>query len=160
MGQLNLEPMAIPNLAPGCTPKNVVQPHNVQYLRASCFIPAQAPSQAFYDAAAPMGCDHTFAYPTCMNLLGTLGRNVIVGPGLVNLDASIVKDTHVTKISESFDVQFRAEFFNLANHTNFAPPTANLEALDPKGAPSPGFGQITAQQVPSREIQFGLKVSW
>jgi len=160
MGQLNLEPMAIPNLAPGCTPKNVVQPHNVQYLRASCFIPAQASSQAFYDAAAPMGCDHTFAYPTCMNLLGTLGRNVIVGPGLVNLDASIVKDTHITKISESFDVQFRAEFFNLANHTNFAPPTANLEALDPKGAPSPGFGQITAQQVPSREIQFGLKVSW
>jgi hypothetical protein len=160
MGQLNSEPMAIPSLASGCTPKNLVQPKNVQYLKASCFINAQAPSQAFYDAPAPMGCDHTHAFPTCINLLGTLGRNVITGPGLINADASIVKDTHISRISENFNIQFRAEFFNLANHTNFAPPTNNLEAIDATGAPIDGFGQIDAQQVPSREIQFGLKVSW
>lgn len=160
MGQLNSEPMAIPSLASGCTPKNLVNPHNVQYFNPACFTNAQAPSQAFYDAAAPMGCDHSFAFPTCMNLLGTLGRNVIIGPGMVNLDASIVKDTHITKISESFDVQFRAEFFNLANHTNFAAPVNGLEVFDSSGALVGGFGQIDAQQVPSREIQFGLKISW
>jgi hypothetical protein len=160
MGQLNSEPMAIPSLASGCTPRNLVHPHNVQYLGPACFINAQAPSQAFYDAAVPMGCDHSFAFPTCMNLLGTLGRNVIIGPGLVNADVSIVKDTHITRISESFNVQFRAEFFNLANHTNFAPPTNGLEVFDATGAPVDGFGQVDAQQVPSREIQFGLKISW
>jgi hypothetical protein len=160
MGQLNSEPMAIPSLASGCTPGNVVQPHNVQYLKASCFINAQAPSLAFYNAPSPMGCDHRLAYPNCINLLGTLGRNVITGPGLVNLDASIVKDTHIRKISEAFDVQFRAEFFNIANHTNFAPPIDNLEAIDSTGSPVGGFGQIDSVQVPSREIQFGLKFSW
>jgi hypothetical protein len=160
MGQLNSEPMAIPSLAPGCTPSNVVQPHNVQYLKASCFINAQAPSLAFYNAPSPMGCDHSQPFPTCMNLLGTLGRNVITGPGLINLDASIVKDTHISKISEHFMVQFRAEFFNIANHTNFAPPIDNLEAIDSTGAPVGGFGQIDSVQVPSREIQFGLKFSW
>jgi hypothetical protein len=160
MGQLNSEPLAIPSLASGCTPKNLVQPKNVQYFKASCFINAVAPSQAFYSAASPMGCDKTFAYPTCINLLGTLGRNVITGPGLINLDASIVKDTHISKISEKFDIQFRAEFFNIANHTNFAPPVNNLEAFDNTGAPVDGFGVITDQQVSSREIQFGLKFSW
>jgi Carboxypeptidase regulatory-like domain len=160
MGQLNLEPLAIPSLAPGCTPRNVVNPGQVQYLNASCFINAQAPSQAFYDAPSPMGCSHAFAFPTCINLLGTLGRNVITGPGLINVDASIVKDTHISKISESFDVQFRAEFFNIANHVNFAPPVNNLEALDATGAPVGGFGQITGLQVPAREIQFGLKLIW
>ena len=59
MGQFNSEPMAIPSLAPGCTPGNLVQSHNVQYLKASCFTNAQAPSLAFYNAPAPMGCDHT-----------------------------------------------------------------------------------------------------
>ena len=82
---------------------------------------------------------------------------MITGPGLVNLDASIVKDT---KISERFNVQFRAEFFNITNTTNFAPPIDNLEAIDATGAPVGGFGQIDSQQVPSREIQFGLKFSW
>ena len=160
MGQLNSEPLAIPSLASGCTPKNVVSPHNVQYLNSSCFINAQAPNQAFYNAPSPMGCDHTLAFPTCINLLGTLGRNVITGPGLVNLDASIVKDTRIPRISETFNVQFRAEFFNIANHTNFAPPIDNLEAIDSTGSPVGGFGQIDSVQVPSREIQFGLKFSW
>jgi hypothetical protein len=162
MGQLNAEPMAIPSLATGCTPKNVVQPGNVQYLKASCFINAQAPSQAFYNA----NCDNNtaafpaHAYPTCINLLGTLGRNVITGPGLINLDASIVKDTHIRKISENFNIQFRAEFFNITNRTNFAPPVDNLEAIGANGVPVGGFGLIDSQQVPSREIQFGLKVMW
>jgi hypothetical protein len=73
---------------------------------------------------------------------------------------SPVKNTKVSKISENFAVQFRAEFFNVLNHTNFAPPTDNLEAFDNTGAPVSGFGQITATQVPNREIQFALKFTW
>ena len=38
----------------------------------------------------------------------------------VNTDFSIIKDTRVPKISEAFNVQFRAEFFNIFNHANFS----------------------------------------
>lgn len=160
MGQLNGEPMAIPSLAKGCTTKNVVQPGNVQYLKADCFIPAQAPSQAFYSAKAPYGCDPTYAYPTCMNLFGTLGRNSIQGPNLKTVDFSLMKDFAVSSISEGFHAQFRAEFFNFFNHPNFQAPVDNLEALDPTGQPEPGFGQIDSTLTPGREIQFGLKLLW
>jgi hypothetical protein len=159
-GQLNGEPMAIPDLAPGCTPKNAVQPGKVQYIKPQCFINAVAPSRAFYNAPAPLGCDKSFAYPTCINLLGNLGRNSLTGPALFNIDFSTVKDTHVTRISETFDVQFRAELFNALNHPNFAPPVNNLEALSATGTPVPGFGLIDHTQTPGREIQFALKLIW
>jgi hypothetical protein len=164
MGQLNGEPLAIPMLAAGCTPGNVINPGSVNYLKPTCFQNQTAPSQAFYNAAPPYGCDPAFAYPTCMNLLGTgprtLKRNSIVGPGMFDMDFSAVKDFPINKISETFHAQFRAEFFNVLNHTNLAPPVNNLEAIDASGAPVPGFGEITGTQVPSREIQFALKLIW
>jgi len=169
MGQLNGEPLGIPDLASGCTPKNltervVIPQVGVQYLKPSCFINPVAPSQAFFNAPAPLGCDKS-AVPaganplTCMNLLGNLGRNSITGPGQFNVDFSLVKDTHVPKVSEAFDVQFRAEFFNLFNHPNLGPVDSGLlEPLDATGQPVQGFGVIDATQSPEREIQFGLKV--
>jgi hypothetical protein len=160
MGQLNAEPLAIPDYASGCNSKNIVQPGQVQYLRAGCLINAVAPSQAFYNAPAPLGCDKSFAYPTCINLLGNEGRNQIIGPGLMNLDFSLMKDNPIRRISENFDIQFRAEFFNVLNHTNFAPPVDNLEAIDASGNPIPGFGVIDSTQTDNREIQFGIKISW
>jgi len=60
LGQNNSEPMTIPDLAPGCTPGNAVQPGNLQYLKASCFIYAQAPNQAF----ATANCNQTPAFGT------------------------------------------------------------------------------------------------
>jgi hypothetical protein len=171
LGQINQEPMSIPDLAAGCTPQNAVQPGKIQYLKPSCFIYPLAPNQAFATAncdqnpplgdngvpitLAALGVDPL----SCVNLLGHLPRNSIIGPGLFNVDMSLIKDNHIRKISENFNVQFRAEFFNLLNHTNFAPPINNLVALDP--GPVDGFGQIdTPTQVPMREIQFALKVVW
>jgi Carboxypeptidase regulatory-like domain/TonB-dependent Receptor Plug Domain/TonB dependent receptor len=154
MGQLNSEPLAIPDRIPGCKLSNPGNPN--QYINANCLTNAQAPSAAFYTA----NCDKSFPAPTCINLLGNLGRNAIIGPGLINVDFSLVKNTKVPKISENFNVQFRAEFFNILNHPNFAPPVNNLEAFDPSGNLTPGFGQITNLQVPSREIQFALKFLW
>ena len=160
MGQLNGEPMAIPTLAPGCNTHNVVSPGNVQYLNPNCFIPAQAPSQAFYNAPAPLGCDKSYPYPTCMNLFGTLGRNSIIGPSLFNMDFSLMKDFALSNVKEGFHAQFRAEFFNVLNHTNFQAPVDNLESLSPTGTVEPGFGQIDSTLTPNREIQFGLKLLW
>jgi hypothetical protein len=170
MGQLNGEPMAIPDRVPGCvlTNPSTGRHGSLQYINPGCFINAVAPSAAFFNAPSPMGCDKTFPMSnpslnplTCINLLGNLGRNTVIGPGLTNIDMSMTKDTHIKKISEAFDVQFRAEFFNIVNRTNFAPPNAgNLEALSSTGTTPPGFGVLTATQVPNREIQFALKLVW
>ena len=168
LGQNNSEPMDIPSLAPGCTPKNLVQPGNIQYLKPQCFTYPIAPSQAFWNTncnqttfapQGPSGTPASFGLNplTCTNLMGNLPRNAIIGPGLFNIDMSLIKDNHISKFGENFNIQFRAEFFNILNRTNFAPPTDNLDVLDPLAVD--GFGQIDQQtQVPMREIQFALKI--
>ncbi len=60
--------------------------------------------------------------------LGNLGRDTLIGPGLFNLDFAVMKDTRIRKSSETFDVQFRAEVFNITNHPNFALPVAGVFA--------------------------------
>jgi len=49
-------------------------------------------------------------------------RNILTGSGLAELDTSLYKNIRVKRISESFNIQFRAEFFNVLNRANFAPP--------------------------------------
>jgi hypothetical protein len=158
MGQLNSAPIAIPDRVAGCALTNPSSGRHgsLQYVNPACFINAQAPDQTFYNA----NCDKSFAFPTCINLLGNLGRNTVIGPGLVNVDFSMVKNIKIPKISENFNIQFRTEFFNVLNHANFAPPVDNLLAIDSTGAPVDGFGQLTSLQVPTREIQFALKIVW
>ena len=83
------------------------------------------------------------------------------------------KNTRITKISETFAIQFRAEFFNILNRANFAPPVANLDVLGgavppftnpvapyTTGMGAAPFGQLTTTQAPERQIQFGVKVIW
>jgi len=71
---------------------------------------------------------------------------VCCGPGINNWDFTIQKNTPV---SERVTTQFRAEFFNLFNHTQFYNPIGNSS--------SPQFGQIV-QAKPPRLIQFAFKV--
>jgi len=169
LGQNNSEPMDVLSLAPGCTPKNVVQSGNLQYLRPECFTYPLAPNQAFATAncnqtpaLGPKGATGTLASfgldpLTCTNLLGNVPRNSIIGPGLFNIDMSVIKDNHIAKFGENFDIQFRAEFFNILNRTNFQAPTDNIVNMDPLQVDS--FGVIDQNtQVPMREIQFALKI--
>jgi hypothetical protein len=79
---------------------------------------------------------------------------------LINLDFSLFKNNKIRRISEDFNIQFRAELFNVLNHTNFAPPTDNLAMFDGSGAPIAGAGQLTATATPSRQIQFAMKFIW
>jgi hypothetical protein len=83
---------------------------------------------------------------------GNLGRGVYSGPGLANVDASLFKTTAIT---ERTNLQFRAEFFNVLNHTNFGTPNATVFS---SGAISPSAGLITTTATTSRQIQFGLKL--
>ena len=168
MGQLDSEPLAIPDRVPGCplTLPSTGRHGNLQYINPACFIFPVAPA-----GINPLtSCDQAFVAAnagapgvspnTCINLLGNLRRNPVVGPGLINLDYSMVKDTKISKISDTFDVQFRAEFFNIMNHANFAPPTANLDVLSGPTIGSAPFGRLTTTQTPERQIQFGLKLIW
>jgi hypothetical protein len=83
---------------------------------------------------------------------GNVGRGVYNGPGLANLDLSLLKDT---RIRERAQLQLRAEFFNLLNHTNLGTPNATVFS---NGAISSSAGIITATATTSRQIQFGLKL--
>jgi hypothetical protein len=100
------------------------------------------------------------AVGTCSNLLGNAGRNGLIGPGLVNVDLGVFKNNRITKISENFNVQFRAELFNVFNHSNFASPIDNSTLFDSTGAPVPGAGLIDQTATSSRQVQFGLKIIW
>jgi hypothetical protein len=83
---------------------------------------------------------------------GNVGRGVLTGPGLADLDLSLFKTTH---IAERSSLQFRAEFFNTLNRPNFASPNATVFSGT---SISPSAGLITSTATTSRQIQFGLKL--
>ena len=171
-GLLNSDDWAFPNRlnTPGCaTPTNPGNPNN--YLKTQCFTVPTAPDMAFWNAncdPAPPSLGGPIAGSNlpalaCFNLRGNSGRNTITGPGLMNLDFSVFKNNAIKRISESFNVQFRAEFFNVLNRANFALPSIALfrtDIFDGTGTPSPTAGVLTSTATPGREIQFALKFVW
>jgi len=87
---------------------------------------------------------------------GNVGRNILQGPRLVETDLSLTK---IFSFSERLKLQFRSEFFNVFNRTNFNVPNPVVFA-SATGVPSPTAGVITATSTTSRQIQFGLKLLW
>lgn len=91
---------------------------------------------------------------------GNEGRNVLIGPDLKVFDLTLIKKTPIT---ERVNMEFRAEVFNLFNHTNFAGPEANNRAIfvgvdaNGNGIVPASFGQLTKTATSSRQIQFGVK---
>jgi hypothetical protein len=96
--------------------------------------------------------------------LGNAGRNILEGPGMANVDFSLVKDTPVHKLGEAAKLEFRAEIFNILNHPNFAEPSRNVFAGSAAGsgsnleAPLSTAGVIASTLTPSRQVQFALKL--
>ncbi|HWC15829.1 MAG TPA: hypothetical protein VG498_02405, partial [Terriglobales bacterium] len=100
-----------------------------------------------------------FAFPNPGTRLGNAGRNSIRGPGLQEFDTSLIKSTHVPKISENFIVQFRAEMFNVANRVNYGTPLkASTFLFSQTGAPISSAGQLTQTSTSSRQVQFAIKL--
>ena len=79
---------------------------------------------------------------------GTAGRTTVIGPGIINWDTSIRKNTDIT---ERLHTEFRAEFFNLANHANW------LLTGSGRDFGNSAFGTVQNTLDP-RIIQFGLKL--
>jgi hypothetical protein len=162
LGIGNSDPWDFPNRlgGPGC--QSLVNPGNPQhYIKTGCFAIPTAPSANFYAA----NCNPNLGTaPQCFNLLGNAGRNILIGPGLSSLDFSLYKNNYIriNRILENVNVQFRAEFFNILNHANFAVPSlpSNTDIFDSTGAPNPAAGVLTSTTTTAREIQFGLKVIW
>ena len=93
------------------------------------------------------------------SIRGTLFPVVERKTSSIPIDFSVFKNNRISRISETFNLQFRAEFFNVLNHTNFAP-TSNLSPFNANGTPNTLFGQLTSTQVNNRVIQLALKVVW
>jgi hypothetical protein len=120
------------------------------------------------------GCDETanqsrqhWINASCFTLpatgtVGNLGKNTVTGPGYTAMDFALSKDTRVL---ERVNVQFRAEIFNILNHTNFGLPVLNAftAVAGLNGSPAgitgnaSNAGQITSIVGTSRQIQLGVK---
>jgi hypothetical protein len=87
---------------------------------------------------------------------GNVGRNVLQGPALAELDLSLTKKF---SIRERFNLQFRVESFNLLNRANLNAPNPVVFAAA-SGGPSPTAGVSTSTSTSSRQLQLGLKLLW
>jgi hypothetical protein len=167
LGNGGADGFGIPNRIAGCDPinHNYVGSPTPVYINANCYtlptVAASSPLAAqcanFPKAAAPPPSGQVY----CANLLGNAGRNTIVGPRLVNIDFSATKNNPIKRISETFNIQFRAEIFNIFNHSNFNPPLPYAGGLvfneDGSNAQA---GDIRDRSTEPRDVQFALKLIW
>lgn len=96
--------------------------------------------------------------------VGNVGRDTLVGPGYADWDLSLLK---ATRLTEQTRLQFRAEFFNILNHTNLQLPNEVVYSSGPTQGTvanqnaaavlSPTAGVITSAAT-TRQIQLGVKL--
>jgi hypothetical protein len=115
-----------PDQVAGCDPYAADhRPPKLQWINASCFTAA-------------------------VGHLGNANRVPVVGPDFVNTDFSIIKQFALPR--EGMGLNFRAEFFNLFNHAQFASPVNDFSA--------PGFGSVNSTVNNPRLVQFALKLTF
>jgi hypothetical protein len=126
-----------PSLAPGFTHETAVRGGPDQYFDPAAFL------------LQPAGT------------LGNLGRGTFIGPDLRTLDLAAMKNFVVPKFGDAGRIQFRCEVFNMLNRANFSTPAlaAFSGAVDGE-RPLSSLGRIRATVTSSRQIQFGLRVSF
>jgi len=82
---------------------------------------------------------------------GNLTRNLYRNPGLVQIDASVLKNNHLPWLGEAGNLQLRFDFINVLNHPN-------LGAVDPNMGDA-GFGKV-GTALNARQLQLGVRVSF
>ena len=96
-----------------------------------------------------------------VNTRGNLGRNTLIGPGLVSIDASLVKRFSV---GGPRTLEVKIEAFNLPNRPNFAIPSGRIAftgvAVDGSPVIAPTWGRITSTVTTSRQMQEGAKLTF
>ena len=121
----------------------------------------QTPDQVKDEVATPgnVGDDGTYFDTTAFARVtqvrfGNVGRNTMRGPGVVNLDLSLFR---TFQVKDQFQLQVRAESFNITNTPHFSNPNGNVN--------SSNFGKVLSTQTAyalgrSREFRFGLRVTF
>jgi len=130
----NANSLIRPNLVAGCDPN--AGPHTLnEWFNTACF-------------TQPIG-----------GQLGNASRAPVTGPDFVNTDFSVIKQFKLPW--ENMGLNFRAEFFNLFNHAQFATPNSTSSLATPDFATlGSGFGSINATVNNPRLVQFGLKLTF
>jgi hypothetical protein len=82
---------------------------------------------------------------------GNAGRNILVGPGLATVDASLAKSVRIRE--SGMAVTFRLEAFNILNHPNYDLPQANISQTNL-------VGSISSTTVEARQVQFALRLDF
>jgi hypothetical protein len=152
LGLRSSDTFDFPNVVPGCNP--ISKQNKVHYINSACYsYPAETSN---YNP-----------------ILGNSRRNSINGPGLQDFDMSLVKNNYIPRFGESFNIQFRAELFNIFNRPNYANPLKAATQLfssapTPSATnPNPGVfvgpaissaGALTATATTARQTQFALKI--
>jgi hypothetical protein len=173
LGLASTDTWDFPDRVGGAGCNSLVNAGNVNgYIKTQCLtIPAAPVSFSNICSQQTLPTQQPFAPSppgqiTCTNRRGNLGRNALTGPPLKNFDFSLFKNMPVKGISETFNIQFRAEIFNIFNHPNFAPPLNHLAVFTQSSADPTqldtvaGAGQLDSTVTTSRQIQFGLKLIW
>jgi hypothetical protein len=141
---------------PGCSGNPVNLADKFNYLNRSCFTFPQGVTVSQSSSTAANGTVTTVRtfYPQ----FGNERRNSLTGPGINDVDLSLVKITPLNRIHEGFHAEFRMEAFNVLNHPMFqVPGRTSTGVFNATGTPL--TSQIlTATSVDEREIQFGLKL--
>ena len=88
---------------------------------------------------------------------GNLGRNTMIGPGFSTADFSILKSFHFGA-EDGKRVQFRAEFFNIANHTNFDLPSRRI--FSSRSRIENNAGRIRDTVARPRQVQLALRIEF
>ncbi|HUS06560.1 MAG TPA: TonB-dependent receptor [Bryobacteraceae bacterium] len=127
----------------------------------------QTADQVLPTVAIPGGIGRGSSYfdpnafaPVTAPRFGNSGRNILRGPGLMNLDASIFRNFD---LSERFRMQFRAESFNVTNTPAFNNPGAMVtSATRVNGVITNlgGYTEVTGAQATERQFRFALKLSF
>jgi hypothetical protein len=161
LGLKSADLYAFPDRILGCNPVNPsFKSLNVHYLNLACFTLPTAPTSLACNTFAKGTTPVPSGQQYCSNLIGNSGRNLAIGPGLQDFDFSLFKNNPIHRISETFNVQFRWEVFNVANHANFNPPAPGARQIFAASGALNNAGLLNATSTTSRQMQFALKFIW
>ncbi len=164
LGLQSADNYAFPNRTPGCNPVNANyrKDPTLNYVNTNCFsLPiSSAPIAGQCNPFGVTPANPAGIVGTCANLLGNAGRNSVVGPTYKNLDFSLFKNNRIPKISETFNVQFRWEVFNIANRANYGVPAPGATQVFTAAGTLNASGGILTNAAPPRQMQLAVKAIW
>jgi hypothetical protein len=129
---------------PGGTKANLNSYWNPKAFFSAPGVPCESPIVPYGDATATE--------------YGNSGVGIVTGPGQFNWDISILKNTQIT---EKVRMQFRTDFYNAFNHSQFSDPegfsAGSTTPVSFENVTAPNFATISRTSVNPRLIQFGLR---